>query len=335
MRRGCCCARPGFTSSPSPPWRSASARTPPSSASSTRSCCGRCPTRCRPARRGVGAQSPARQEEQRRLSRQLHSLARAEQSFKELSAVSMTFRTTLTGAGDATSCRCSSSPARSSACSASGRRSAATSRLRRTRRGSRSSTISDRLWRQRFGADPSIVNRNIMLERPAQLVVGVMPPGFSILDKSVDVWPPSASRRRRARRAAAGRAWSAASRTACRWRRRSRTWRACTPSSRGCFPRSTPAGPPRRAAAAAADGRRQAGALGDARRGRLRAAHRLRERRQPGARAGDGAPARAGGARGARRRPRPADPADARRERAAVARRRSPVSCSPGGRWSR
>jgi len=48
--------------------------------------------------------------------------------------------------------------------------------------------LSDRLWRQRFGADPSIVNRNVMLNGQPTLVVGVMPPGFSILDKSTDVW---------------------------------------------------------------------------------------------------------------------------------------------------
>jgi hypothetical protein len=48
--------------------------------------------------------------------------------------------------------------------------------------------ISDRLWRQRFGADPAIVNRSITLNGRANLVVGVMPPGFSILDKKTDVW---------------------------------------------------------------------------------------------------------------------------------------------------
>jgi putative ABC transport system permease protein len=57
--------------------------------------------------------------------------------------------------------------------------------------------ISDRLWRQRFGAAPGIVNRTILLDGVAQTVVGVMPRGFSILDKTVDVWstiglPPEA-----------------------------------------------------------------------------------------------------------------------------------------------
>src|SRR4051812_16509963 len=48
--------------------------------------------------------------------------------------------------------------------------------------------ISDRLWRRRFGADSSLVNRTILLDGVPQVVVGIMPPGFSILDKNVDVW---------------------------------------------------------------------------------------------------------------------------------------------------
>ena len=50
--------------------------------------------------------------------------------------------------------------------------------------------ISDRLWKRRFGADPGIVNRAIQLNGRPQVVIGVMPSGFSILDKTVDVWQP-------------------------------------------------------------------------------------------------------------------------------------------------
>ena len=58
-------------------------------------------------------------------------------------------------------------------------------------------TISDRLWRQRFGADPGITSRRIVLNGRPHVVAGVMPPGFSILDKDVDIWstiglPPAA-----------------------------------------------------------------------------------------------------------------------------------------------
>jgi predicted permease len=50
--------------------------------------------------------------------------------------------------------------------------------------------ISDRLWRRRFGSDPGIVNRAITLQGINTTVVGVMPAGFSFLDKAVDVWVP-------------------------------------------------------------------------------------------------------------------------------------------------
>jgi len=51
--------------------------------------------------------------------------------------------------------------------------------------------LSDRFWRRRFGADPNVVNRIIRLSGNPFTVVGVMPPGFSILDKNVDIWVPA------------------------------------------------------------------------------------------------------------------------------------------------
>src|SRR3954469_2803845 len=51
--------------------------------------------------------------------------------------------------------------------------------------------LSDRFWRRRFGADPHIVNRTIRLSGKPFTVVGVMPAGFSILDKTVDIWVPA------------------------------------------------------------------------------------------------------------------------------------------------
>ncbi len=50
--------------------------------------------------------------------------------------------------------------------------------------------ISDRLWRRRFGGDPEILERPMISQGTPFTVVGVMPPGFSFLDKSVDVWLP-------------------------------------------------------------------------------------------------------------------------------------------------
>jgi putative ABC transport system permease protein len=57
--------------------------------------------------------------------------------------------------------------------------------------------ISDRLWRQRFGADPGLPGKTIILGGVAHTVVGIMPPGFSIFasgqtssDTRVDLWVP-------------------------------------------------------------------------------------------------------------------------------------------------
>src|SRR5688572_7823325 len=47
--------------------------------------------------------------------------------------------------------------------------------------------ISDRLWRTRYGADPSIIGRPLNLSGTSYIVVGVMPPKFHYPD-DVDVW---------------------------------------------------------------------------------------------------------------------------------------------------
>jgi predicted permease len=52
--------------------------------------------------------------------------------------------------------------------------------------------ISDRYWRSRFGADPSIVGRSIAVNREPFTIVGVAPPGFGglLVGASRDVWVP-------------------------------------------------------------------------------------------------------------------------------------------------
>ena len=52
--------------------------------------------------------------------------------------------------------------------------------------------ISDALWRRAFGADRGILGRRIKVEGPDRTVIGVMPPGFTVGDKRVDVWIPLA-----------------------------------------------------------------------------------------------------------------------------------------------
>jgi putative ABC transport system permease protein len=47
--------------------------------------------------------------------------------------------------------------------------------------------ISDRLWRTRYGADPGVVGRSLLLNDEPYTVLGVMPAGFHYPD-DVDVW---------------------------------------------------------------------------------------------------------------------------------------------------
>ncbi|HVD91483.1 MAG TPA: ABC transporter permease [Vicinamibacterales bacterium] len=56
--------------------------------------------------------------------------------------------------------------------------------------------ISDRLWRRRFGADPSVVGRTVTMNDREYRVIGVMPPTFEPLDAarfynvSAEMWAP-------------------------------------------------------------------------------------------------------------------------------------------------
>ena len=40
------------------------------------------------------------------------------------------------------------------------------------------------LWQRRYGADPSIVGRTVIINERARTVVGVMPPGFKFPERS-------------------------------------------------------------------------------------------------------------------------------------------------------
>jgi putative ABC transport system permease protein len=52
--------------------------------------------------------------------------------------------------------------------------------------------LSDGLWRRRFGADPSIVNKTIQSGVRTYTVVGIMPPGFAGISDTAQVWIPFA-----------------------------------------------------------------------------------------------------------------------------------------------
>ena len=50
--------------------------------------------------------------------------------------------------------------------------------------------ISDALWRRRYGSDPAIVGRSIVMNDVRHDVVGVAPRGFVFRDREVDYWIP-------------------------------------------------------------------------------------------------------------------------------------------------
>lgn len=52
--------------------------------------------------------------------------------------------------------------------------------------------ISDGLWRRKFGADPGILGRTLLIGGRPKIVIGVLPPGFSLFpwDMGTDLWYP-------------------------------------------------------------------------------------------------------------------------------------------------
>ena len=59
-----------------------------------------------------------------------------------------------------------------------------------TLNGPAAALISDRFWRRRFNADPSIVGKNLRLDGHLTLVVGVMTPSFLFPNREADLWCP-------------------------------------------------------------------------------------------------------------------------------------------------
>ena len=112
------------------------------------------------------------------------------QVFEDLATVSPTYSVTVTGNGDPEELQAQSISAELfqilGVLPAFGRGFTAAENVP----GTQLVVISDRLWRRRFGADPKILERPVISQGTPFTVVGVMPPGFSFLDKSVDVWLP-------------------------------------------------------------------------------------------------------------------------------------------------
>ena len=54
----------------------------------------------------------------------------------------------------------------------------------------RVAVLADGLWRRRFGADPAVVGRSVLIDQVAHEIVGVMPPGFEVFGQRTDLWIP-------------------------------------------------------------------------------------------------------------------------------------------------
>ena len=56
----------------------------------------------------------------------------------------------------------------------------------------RTVVLSHRLWERRFGADPTVIGRTVILNAIPHAVLGVMPREFDLLGKADELWTPAA-----------------------------------------------------------------------------------------------------------------------------------------------
>ena len=188
-------------------------------------------------------------------------------------------------------------------------------------------------WQSRFGGDPAILGKTLVLNGQAHTVVGVTPPNMQAPFGRPDVfipipYYPNASGLQRGTR---GMLALGTLKPGVTIESAERELKALAKQQEDAYPGDQQG-----------HGRRAAGAQGTARgsdaradlhrlrRRRRRAAHRVRQRRQPAARSRRGALSRALGSRGARCWPRPYRATAAHRKRAALASSAGwPGFCSP------
>jgi predicted permease len=63
----------------------------------------------------------------------------------------------------------------------------------------RVAVLGDALWRSRFSAEPATIGRTIQIDQEPYTVIGIMPPGFEILQPGADLWVPLPSTPQNAR----------------------------------------------------------------------------------------------------------------------------------------
>jgi len=111
-------------------------------------------------------------------------------SFEDLAIFTMTFKTTLTAGGDPREFPAQAASAEFFPVLGVAPKLGRVFTKEDETQQRRVVVISERMWRGTFGADPSIVDRSVVLNGLANTIVGVMPAWFSILDGTVDVWIP-------------------------------------------------------------------------------------------------------------------------------------------------
>ena len=59
-----------------------------------------------------------------------------------------------------------------------------------TQRADRTVLLSDGYWRSRFGGDPKVLGRRILLEGFPHEIIGVLPPNFQFMDREISLVVP-------------------------------------------------------------------------------------------------------------------------------------------------
>ena len=201
--------------------------------------------------------------------------------------------------------------------------------------------ISHGLWTRRFGADPAVVGRTIRINATQYTVTGVLPRGFRGLIGNADVWVPLAAFEPSQLTQAQSHSYTIVA------RRKHDVSEQTAASAVEVLGRQVHAAYPRKDTGdGGMDGARQLhvrvarryrrppGGAGAARRGRLRAADRVREPDESRRRQGDGAPPRGRRPRRDWRQPRTDRAAVRRRGGRVVDARRGRPGCSSPSRCS-